>query len=120
MGNKKLDGDRLFAAWVRGMGFNEKQITEAGKLLGYGIYQAGRRYRGEVAPMSKIERLGLTAAFLGLPEFTEALADADGKQLAKAYAGARMIKECLRGVVQADHEVCESNTPATQEVSSDG
>lgn len=89
--------DSLFAAWARGMGYNGKQLTEAGRTLGYEGRQVEIRNRG-IVELRKIERLGLTAAFFDLPEFEAAFGDATGLDLAKAYAGARMIKECLREI----------------------
>lgn len=81
------------------MGFNKKQITEAGEGLGMTSNQAKHRHR-ELVKIPRVEKLGLTAAFFDLPEWSPEFADASAVDLAKAYAGARMIKECLRGLAK--------------------
>lgn len=59
----------LFAQWLAAMGFNKKQVTKAGALLGMPTAQAVRRNRGEVEP-DLSERLAMAAVRAGLPPWS--------------------------------------------------
>lgn len=59
----------IFAQWIAAMGYNKKQVSKAGALLGMPTHQAGRRNRGEVEP-DLVERLAMAAVRAGLPPWS--------------------------------------------------
>lgn len=59
----------LFSLWREAMGFNAKQVTKAGALLGIPTAGAVRRNRGETEP-DLSERLAMAALRAGLPPWS--------------------------------------------------
>jgi hypothetical protein len=62
-----------FASWVAAMGYNRKQVAEAGARVGLSAQTAGHRNRGET-DMNQLELMGLTAAYFSLPAWRPDLA----------------------------------------------
>lgn len=55
-----------FREWMAAMGFNGKQVTKAGELIGMGASTAQFCYRGE-RRVTKTERLAMAAVTSDLP-----------------------------------------------------
>lgn len=91
--------ESLFSSWVRATGHNRRQVKAAGaSLLGLDGRKAEIRNR-EIVSVPKIERLGLTAAFLGIPEWNAAFADASDEDLVEARVGAKLVREALERIL---------------------
>lgn len=57
-----------FRAWMKSLGFNAKQVSTAGDLVGMSSSLAGHSSRG-LRELTKTERLAMAAATAGLPEW---------------------------------------------------
>lgn len=55
-----------FKQWMDTLGFNGKEVTKAGSLIGIGQTSSRERYRGE-KELSLTERLAMAAIAAGLP-----------------------------------------------------
>lgn len=63
-------GSNDFQIWVQKMGFNGKQIAEAGRRIGHGHPDtSGKTNRGE-RELTETERLAMAAVRAGLPAWT--------------------------------------------------
>jgi len=58
-----------FRAWMKAMGFNAKQVGQAGELIGMASAMAGRTGRSE-RELTETERLAMSAATAGLPAWS--------------------------------------------------
>lgn len=58
-----------FRAWMKALGFNAKQVTAAGELVGMSSSLAGHSSRG-LRELTHTERLAMSAATAGLPAWT--------------------------------------------------
>ncbi|OFX01222.1 MAG: hypothetical protein A3E78_02785 [Alphaproteobacteria bacterium RIFCSPHIGHO2_12_FULL_63_12] len=59
----------LFSQWLVAMGFNKKQVTKAGELIGIATPAAVRRNTGDVES-DLTERLAMAAIRAGLPPWS--------------------------------------------------
>jgi hypothetical protein len=85
-----------FAAWRDAMGFNGKQVAEAGASVGLGNQVAGAMNRGS-RKLSHLELLGLTAALAGLPPFTADLtARLDERARTMLRLAGEDVSRCLK------------------------
>lgn len=81
-----------FRAWMKALGYNAKQVTSAGELLGMSPSLAGHSSRG-LRDLTKTERLAMAAATAGLPQWSPDSA-ADLEVIGKLYS-------ILRAEIQA-------------------
>ena len=58
-----------FRSWMKSMGYNAKQVSAAGDLVGMSSSLAGHSSRG-IRELTVTERLAMTAATAGLPPWT--------------------------------------------------
>lgn len=58
-----------FRAWMKSLGYNAKQVSTAGDLVGMSASLAGHSSRG-LRELTKTERLAMAAATASLPEWT--------------------------------------------------
>lgn len=58
-----------FRTWMKALGYNAKQVTAAGELLGMSPSLAGHSSRG-LRDLTKTERLAMAAATAGLPQWS--------------------------------------------------
>jgi hypothetical protein len=86
--------ESIFAAWLRAMGFHKKQVTEAGAFLDLSPTQAHRRSDGRT-PVTHLDQLGMTAAWLGLPAFESHFADLSEEDLRRLARHAQRIRAIL-------------------------
>ncbi len=63
------DESNDFRAWMRSMGYNAKQVGQAGESIGMAAAMAGRTGRSE-RDLADTERLAMSAATVGLPAWT--------------------------------------------------
>jgi len=70
-----MDSD--FKKWMDSLGFNGKEVTKAGAVIGIGMTSSRERYRDE-KELSLTERLAMSAIAAGLPAWsTETKAEVD-------------------------------------------
>ena len=67
-----MDSD--FKKWATSMGFNGKEVSKAGEVIGIGMTSARERYRGE-KEISLTERLAMAAIAAGLPAWSPEVDD---------------------------------------------
>ncbi|EJB02916.1 hypothetical protein Rleg9DRAFT_1731 [Rhizobium leguminosarum bv. trifolii WSM597] len=60
-----------FRSWMKSMGYNAKQVSVAGEVLGMSPSLAGHSSRG-LRELTKTERLAMAAATTGIPEWSPA------------------------------------------------
>jgi hypothetical protein len=65
------ENDNEFRQWMRSMGYNAKQVSVAGEVLGMSPSLAGHSSRG-LRELTKTERLAMAAATTGIPEWSPA------------------------------------------------
>lgn len=76
------------------VGLDRKKFAQGGALIGLNNRQLRDRSSGPV-PLSKAEKLAMTAAWLGLPEFSGSMADLSPDQLAVVEAYATVLRKLL-------------------------
>lgn len=81
----------LFAQWIAAMGFNLKQVSQAGRLIGMPTSQAVRRNTGAVEN-DMTELLAMSAVRAGLPPWSPK-ADAEIAAAGQAVALVRYLVE---------------------------
>lgn len=91
-----------FRAWMKALGYNAKQVTAAGELLGMSPSLAGHSSRG-LRDLTKTERLAMAAATAGLPEWSPETA-AEMGAIGTLYGAlkAEIQAAMSGGVVEAD------------------
>jgi hypothetical protein len=84
-----------FGSWRTAMGFNGKQVAEAGARVGLSPQAAGHRNRG-ATEMGDLELMGLTAAFFGLPPWRPDLGNnLDERALTLIRLAREEVQRCL-------------------------
>lgn len=68
----KIKALPLFAQWIEALGFNKKEVSKAGALLGLSTPASVRRNLGQTEP-TLAERLAMTAVRLGLEPWSPEL-----------------------------------------------
>lgn len=92
----KPSGNPDFEAFRRLAGFNGRENHKIGIMVGWTPHGTSYRLQGKVA-LDKPDRLAMTAAVFGLPDFTPELADAlDARALLAARVLADEIARCLK------------------------
>lgn len=84
----------LIEAFAHMLGFTNQSIAKAGPVLGFSDTQIYNRNRDGVE-LKRIEKLGMTAAMLDLPEFSEAMLDVPEANMEAAKAAAAVIRRAL-------------------------
>ncbi|UDF29347.1 UNVERIFIED_ORG: hypothetical protein LHK14_17815 [Roseateles sp. XES5] len=118
-----------FRTWMRSMGFNSKQVSAAGELVGMSSSLAGHSSRG-LRDLTSTERLAMAAATAGLPAWSpdsateiEAirtlyeLLKAEMKEVANGGDAEEEAVRTVRAVIRA--EALRVATEARQETGSD-
>lgn len=82
-----------FRAWMKSLGFNAKQVSAAGELVGMSPSLAGHSSRG-LRELTQTERLAMAAATAGLPAWSPETA-AEIEAVRSLYTG-------LKGEMQAN------------------
>lgn len=81
----------IFALWLAALGFNKKQVSKAGELIGMTTFASVRRNTGDVEP-STTELLAMAAVRAGLPPWSPK-ADAEIAAVGQAVALVRHLVE---------------------------
>jgi hypothetical protein len=103
--------ETLFASWVRALGFNKKQIRDAGAKIGLNASSSGFRNRAEVL-LSASEKLAMTAAWLGIPSWKRDFAELAPKQRKRVMRAAKLIQDTLSGQEPAPRKDGRPEAPA--------
>lgn len=118
-----------FRAWMKSMGFNSKQVSAAGELVGMSSSLAGHSSRG-LRDLTTTERLAMAAATAGMPAWSPARAPeieairtlyemlkAEMKEVSKGGGAEEEAVRTIRAVIRA--EALRIATEARQDAGSD-
>lgn len=96
-----------FRAWMKSMGFNAKQVTAAGEIVGMSPSLAGHSSRG-LRDLTQTERLAMAAATAGLPAWSP--------ESASEIEAVRTIYSVLKAETEASGGVSGTEAQAIQTI----